>query len=93
MAKHHALVDEYGNRTNFVGDHVGQNRRGDDYYVKDDRDARTLVRVDNRDGAWIAIGREAEINVIRGLFVEGERDLADRLKVALDRPDEVSDSV
>ena len=89
MGKHYVLVDEYGNKARFVGDHVGQNRRGDDYYVKGGDDDRTLLHVDNRDGAWKAIDRETEIHVIRGLFAEGEGELAGRLTNALDLSDAV----
>ncbi|HEX4492878.1 MAG TPA: hypothetical protein VH914_16855, partial [Acidimicrobiia bacterium] len=85
MAKHHVLVDEYGNKARFVGDHLGQNRRGDDYYVKGDDDTRTLLHVDNRDGSWLAVTREQEVDVIRRLIAEGDRDLGTRVADALDR--------
>jgi hypothetical protein len=87
MAKHYVLVDEYGNKARFVGDHLGQNRRGDDYYVQGPDDERTLVHVDNRDGSWVTITREQEVELIRRLVAQGERDLSVRVADALDRSD------
>jgi hypothetical protein len=87
MAKHYVLVDDHGNKARFVGEHLGQNRRGDDFYVEGSDDGRTLVHVDTRDGSWRTITREQEVDLIRRLIAHGDRDLGRRVATALDRDD------